>query len=165
MVSSRPFSFSDCVEFVKNVLYLIMSNITIAVIDGQGGGIGAHIIDKIHKNIPEKTLENIEIIAIGTNAIATSLMMKAGANKAATGENVIIHVSKIADIIIGSWAIIVPNSMLGELTTLMAEAISSSKARKLLLPLSQQGIELIGVVPEPFPHMIDKLIDRIKRMF
>lgn len=142
-----------------------MSNITIAVIDGQGGGIGAHIIDKIHKNIPEKTLENIEIIAIGTNAIATSLMMKAGANKAATGENVIIHVSKIADIIIGSWAIIVPNSMLGELTTLMAEAISSSKARKLLLPLSQQGIELIGVVPEPFPHMIDKLIDRIKRMF
>lgn len=142
-----------------------MSNITIAVIDGQGGGIGAHIIEKIHKNIPEKSLENIEIIAIGTNAIATSLMMKAGANKAATGENVIINVSKMADIIIGSWAIIIPNSMLGELTPLMAEAISSSKARKLLLPLSQQGVELIGVVPEPFPHMIDKLIDRIKRMF
>ena len=142
-----------------------MPKISIVVIDGQGGGIGAHIIEKIHKNIPEKSLENIEIIAIGTNAIATSLMMKAGANKAATGENSIIQVSKIADIIIGSWAIIIPNSMLGELTPEMAEAISSSAARKLLLPLSQQGVELIGVVPEPFPHMIDKLIDRIKRMF
>ena len=142
-----------------------MPKISIVVIDGQGGGIGAHIIEKIHKNIPEKSLENIEVIAIGTNAIATSLMMKAGANKAATGENSIIQVSKTADIIIGSWAIIIPNSMLGELTPDMAEAISSSEARKLLLPLSQQVIELIGVVPEPFPHMIDKLIDRIKRMF
>ncbi|MDD5434657.1 MAG: DUF3842 family protein [Nitrospira sp.] len=142
-----------------------MPKISIVVIDGQGGGIGAHIIEKIHKNIPEESLENIEIIAVGTNAIASSLMMKAGANKAATGENSIIRVSKIADLIIGSWAIVMPNSMLGELTPLMAEAISSSEARKLLIPLSQQGVELVGVVPEPFPHMIDKLIDRIKRMF
>ena len=142
-----------------------MPKISIVVIDGQGGGIGAHIIEKIHKNIPEKSLENIEIIAVGTNAIATSLMMKAGANKAATGENSIMQVSKMADVIIGSWAIIIPNSMLGELTPVMAEAISCSEARKLLLPLSQQGVKLIGVVPEPFPHMIDKLIDRIKRMF
>jgi hypothetical protein len=91
-------------------------------------------------------------------------MMKAGANKAATGENSIVHISRSADIIIGSWAITVPNSMLGELTPVMAAAISSSGAKKLLLPLPQQGIELIGVIPEPFPHMIDKLIDRIKRI-
>jgi len=136
----------------------------IAVIDGQGGGIGAHIIEKIHKNIPETTLENVEIIALGTNAIATSLMMKAGANKGATGENSIVQVCKIADIIIGSWAIMIPNSMLGELTPLMAEAIASSKALKLLIPLPQQRIELISVLSEPFPHMIDKLIDRIKRI-
>jgi len=142
-----------------------MSNITIAVIDGQGGGIGAHIIEKIQKNLPESSLEKIEIIALGTNAIATSLMMKAGANKAATGENSIVRVSRSADIIIGSWAIMLPNSMLGELTPVMAEAIASSSARKLLLPLPQQGVELIGITPEPFPHMIDKLIDRIKRMF
>lgn len=141
-----------------------MSAITIAVIDGQGGGIGAHIIEKLQKTLPESSLEKIEIIALGTNAIATSLMMKAGANKAATGENSIVHISKSADIIIGSWAITVPNSMLGELTPVMAAAISSSGAKKLLLPLPQQGIELIGVIPEPFPHMIDKLIDRIKRI-
>ncbi|MBI5038780.1 MAG: DUF3842 family protein [Nitrospirae bacterium] len=137
---------------------------TIAVIDGQGGGIGAHIIEKLQKTLPESSLEKIEIIALGTNAIATSLMMKAGANKAATGENSIVHISRSADIIIGSWAITVPNSMLGELTPVMAAAISSSGAKKLLLPLPQQGIELIGVIPEPFPHMIDKLIDRIKRI-
>jgi len=141
-----------------------MSAITIAVIDGQGGGIGAHIIEKLQKTLPESSLEKIEIIALGTNAIATSLMMKSGANKAATGENSIVHISRSADIIIGSWAITVPNSMLGELTPVMAAAISSSGAKKLLLPLPQQGIELIGVIPEPFPHMIDKLIDRIKRI-
>ena len=141
-----------------------MSTITIAVIDGQGGGIGAHIIEKLQKTLPESSLEKIEIIALGTNAIATSLMMKAGANKAATGENSIVHISKSADIIIGSWAITIPNSMLGELTPVMATAISSSGAKKLLLPLPQQGIELIGVITEPFPHMIDKLIDRIKRI-
>ncbi len=137
----------------------------IVVIDGQGGGIGAHIIEKIQKNIPETALEKIEIIALGTNAIATSLMMKARANKAATGENSIVHVCKTADIIIGSWAVLIPNSMLGELTPAMASAISSSRAQKLLIPLPQKGIELIGVLSEPFPHMIDKLIDRIKRMF
>lgn len=142
-----------------------MSNITIAVIDGQGGGIGAHIIEKLQKNLPEASLEKVEIVALGTNAIATSLMMKAGANKAATGENSIVRVSRSADIIIGSWAIMLPNSMLGELTPAMAEAIAASSARKLLLPLPQQGVELIGITPEPFPHMIDKLIDRIKRMF
>lgn len=142
-----------------------MPNITIAVIDGQGGGIGAHIIEKLQKNLPEASLEKVEIVALGTNAIATSLMMKAGANKAATGENSIVRVSRSADIIIGSWAITLPNSMLGELTPAMAEAIAASSARKLLLPLPQQGVELIGITPEPFPHMIDKLIDRIKRMF
>lgn len=141
-----------------------MSNVTIAVIDGQGGGIGSHIIEKLQKNLPETSLEKIEIVAVGTNAIATSLMMKAGANKAATGENSIIHVSRSADIIIGSWSIIVPNAMLGELTPAMAKAIATSSAKKLLIPLPQQGIELIGVIPEPFPHMIDKLIDRIKRI-
>ena len=141
-----------------------MANITIAVIDGQGGGIGSHIIEKLQKNLTEASLEKIEIIAVGTNAIAASLMMKAGANKAATGENSIVLVSRTADIIIGSWAIIVPNAMLGELTPVMAEAVSTSRARKLLIPLPLQDIELISMVPEPFPHIIDKLIDRIKRI-
>ena len=62
-----------------------MAEMTVVVIDGQGGGIGAHIIEKMQKNLPEPSIEKMDIIALGTNAIATSLMMKAGANKAATG--------------------------------------------------------------------------------
>ena len=141
-----------------------MAEMTVVVIDGQGGGIGAHIIEKMQKNLPESSVEKMDIIAIGTNAIATSLMMKAGANKAATGENSIVHVCKYANIIIGSWAIVIPNSMLGEYTQVMADAVAASRARKLLVPLPQQGIEMIGVTPEPFPHLIDKLIDRLKRI-
>src|SRR3990170_2770847 len=93
-------------------IILLMAEMTVVVIDGQGGGIGAHIIEKMQKNLPELSIEKMDIIALGTNAIATSLMMKAGANKAATGENSIVHVSRTADIIIGSWAIVIPNSML-----------------------------------------------------
>src|SRR3989304_3430891 len=126
-----------------------MAEMTVVVIDGQGGGIGAHIIEKMQKNLPESSIEKMDLIALGTNAIATSLMMKAGANKAATGENSIVHVCRSADMIIGSWAILIPNSMLGELTPMMASAISSSRSRKLLGPLPQQGTELIGVMPEP----------------
>ena len=137
---------------------------TVVVIDGQGGGIGAHIIEKMQKNLPESSLDKIDIVALGTNAIATSLMMKAGANKAASGENSIVQICKSADIIIGSWAIVIPNSMLGECTPIMADAVAAGKARKLLVPLPQQGIEMIGVTPEPFPHLIDKLIDRLRRI-
>src|SRR3972149_418172 len=118
----------------------------------------------MQKNLPEAYVEKMEIIALGTNAIATSLMMKAGANKAATGENSIVQLCRSADFIIGSWAIVIPNSMLGEYTQVMADAVSSSSARKLLVPLPQQGMEMIGVTPEPFPHLIDKLIDRLKRI-
>src|SRR3989304_5613849 len=99
-----------------------MAEMNVVVIDGQRGGIGDHIIEKMQNNLPEAYVEKMEIIAIGTNAIATSLMMKAGANKAATGENSIVQVSRSADIIIGSWAIVIPNSMLGEYTQGMAGA-------------------------------------------
>ncbi len=141
-----------------------MAETTVVVIDGQGGGIGAHIIEKMQKNLQESSIEKMDIIALGTNAIATSLMMKAGANKAATGENSIVQVCRSADFIIGSLAIVIPNSMLGEYTRTMAEAVASSRAKKLLVPLPQHGIEMIGVTPEPFPHLIDKLIDRLKRI-
>src|SRR3972149_5400846 len=105
-----------------------MAEMTVVVIDGQGGGIGAHIIEKMQKNLPESSLDKIDIVALGTNAIATSLMMKAVANKAATGENSIVQVSRSSDIIIGSWAIVIPNSMLGEYTQVMADAVAASRA-------------------------------------
>jgi len=99
----------------------------VMIIDGQGGGIGAAII----KGLREAGNLNVECWALGTNSIATSRMMKAGANRGATGENAIIHSGPHADIIVGPLAIIMPHAMMGEVTPGMAGAVSSSKARKI----------------------------------
>lgn len=134
----------------------------IAVIDGQGGGIGKVIVEKIRKELPEE----VDIIALGTNSMATSCMLRAGANEAATGENAIIVNSSKVDIIIGSVGIIAANSMLGELTPRMSRAIAESRALKLLIPLNRCGIEIAGTDRnEPLPHLMDKLVDRLKSIF
>ncbi len=130
----------------------------IAVIDGQGGGIGHYIIKALKDNFDDK----IEIIALGTNAAATANMMKAKANKGASGENAIIWNTQKVDVIIGPLSIIVANGMMGELTPKMAEAIGSSEAKKILLPINQEGINIIGFLKEPLPHLVEKLILHIK---
>ena len=133
----------------------------ICVIDGQGGGIGAAVI----KRLKEVYQEEHEIIALGTNAIATAQMLKARANRGATGENAIVQTVKTADIIIGPIAIILPNAMMGELTTRMAEAIAAAKALKLLLPLTQERIDIIGLKPEPLPHLVEQIVNvRLKEI-
>jgi Ni,Fe-hydrogenase maturation factor len=130
----------------------------VAVIDGQGGGMGRVIIERLKKEFHE----SIEILALGTNALATAAMLKAGANEGATGENAIIYNMNEVDIVVGSLSIIVANSMLGELTPKMAEAISVSKARKLLIPVYRGNIEIIGMQNQPLPHFVDMLAAQIK---
>jgi len=130
----------------------------IAVVDGQGGGIGSLIV----KRLREEFSEDVEILALGTNAAATSAMMKARANKGATGENAIVCNAGRVNLIIGPLSIVLPNAMLGELTPEMAKAISSSQSKKILLPLNQEGIEVIGVEKEPLPHMIEKIIEIVR---
>jgi hypothetical protein len=130
------------------------SLIRIAVIDGQGGGIGTAIIKRIREVYGERT----ELWALGTNAIATAQMMKAGANRGATGENAIRHSAAQADVIIGPIAILLANAMMGEMTPLMVLAIGESKAAKLILPLTQEPITVVGTIREPLPHMVDRLI-------
>jgi hypothetical protein len=128
--------------------------IRIAVIDGQGGGIGTTIIKKIKEVYGERA----EVWALGTNAIATAQMMKAGANRGATGENAIRHSAAQVDIIIGPIAILIANAMMGEMTPSMVRAIGESKAAKLLLPLTQEPIAIVGTIREPLPHMVDRLV-------
>ncbi|HHW40010.1 MAG TPA: DUF3842 family protein [Syntrophomonadaceae bacterium] len=130
----------------------------IAIIDGQGGGIGKHITEKVRKELGTK----IEIIALGTNSTATSLMLKAGANEGATGENAVVQTVAEVDVIVGSLSILVANSMLGEVTPKMAEAICNSKAKKILLPIGKNRVEIVGVQQEPLPHMVDKLVQFLK---
>lgn len=132
----------------------------ICIIDGQGGGIGATLI----KYLKEAFKENVELIALGTNAIATAQMLKAGANKGASGANAICHTACRADIIVGSIAVGWANAMLGEVTPKMAEAVSSSPALKVLLPLSQERVEIVGVRKEPLPHLVQEVVDTIKEV-
>jgi hypothetical protein len=133
---------------------------SIAVIDGQGGGIGSAVI----KRLREAIAEEVEIIGLGTNAMATGAMLKAGANKGASGENAIVQTVKTVDIIVGPTSIVLANSMMGELTPKMAVAIASSPATKCLLPLKIPEVEMIGAPKEPLPHLVDQLIKRIQEM-
>ena len=128
----------------------------ICVIDGQGGGIGATIIKKLRERFEER----IEIIALGTNAIATAQMLKARANKGASGSNAIAQTVKKADVIIGSIGIIMPQAMMGEVTPLMAEAVCTADAKKILLPLTQENVEIVGVSGLPLPQLVDELLDK-----
>lgn len=132
----------------------------VMVMDGQGGGIGAAII----KGLREKYGNDLEIYALGTNSIATSNMMKSGANKGATGENAIIRNCTIVDIIIGPVAIIMANAMMGEVTAGMSEAVCSSPARKILIPLTQENVDIVGITGEPLPHMVQKAVKSIKEV-
>jgi len=134
--------------------------IRIAVIDGQGGGIGSLVV----KRLKEEFSDRVEVIALGTNAAATTAMMKSRANKGATGENAIIWNSDKVDMIIGPLSIAFSNAMLGEVTGKMATAIVASPARKLLLPLNQEGIEIAGGNKEPLPHLIEQVISQIKEI-
>jgi hypothetical protein len=130
----------------------------IGVIDGQGGGIGSTVIRRLREEFGEKA----EISALGTNSMATAQMLKARANKGATGENAIVQTAPKMDFIIGPIGIVLAQSMMGEVTPAMARAIAESPGKKFLIPLSQEQVEVIGVFLEPLPHLVDKLINRLR---
>ncbi len=134
----------------------------ICVIDGQGGGIGSVII----RRLKEVYGEEIEVLALGTNAIATAQMMKARANRGATGENAICVSIAEADAVVGPIGIVLANAMMGEVTPRMAQAVACCRARKFLLPLTQENVEVVGVTREPLPHQVDHIVTvRLKEMF
>lgn len=126
------------------------SDILIAVVDGQGGGIGKAIIEKLHKALPAVTIR-----ALGTNSVATNRMLRAGATDGATGENAIVHNANKAHIIMGVVAILAGNSLLGEMTPKMAEAIGTSNAYKIVVPVERCGIR----VAVPFTATLQQYID------
>ena len=132
----------------------------IMIVDGQGGGIGATIISGIRKELGSDVI----IYALGTNSIATSRMMKAGANKGGTGESAIVYTAKRVDIVVGPISIVMPYSMMGELTPDMATAISTSDALKIFLPLTQEKVRIVGDAGEPLPHQVLEAIKIIKEV-
>ena len=127
---------------------------TVAVIDGQGGGIGSTIIKKMKAHFGE----SVQIIALGTNAIATAQMLKAGANRGASGENAIVQTVARVDVVVGTLGIVLAHAMMGEVTPKMAEAVAGCAAAKLILPISQENIAVIGASDEPLPHLVESLV-------
>lgn len=133
----------------------------IAVIDGQGGGIGRHITMALRSRLPE----DVKIYGLGTNAIAMSAILKAGANEAATGENAIVYMANRVDVIVGSVAVLVSGSMCGEVSAAMASAIGESSAQKVLLPINRNRLTIVGNIAEPVPHQIEKLVDILEEIY
>jgi NAD(P)-dependent dehydrogenase (short-subunit alcohol dehydrogenase family) len=134
--------------------------VRIAVVDGQGGGIGKSIIERLRKELSARQAVKVTIIALGTNALATGSMLKAGADEGATGENAIVRTVEAVDVILGPLGIVLANSILGELTPKMATAIASCKAHKLLIPMTRCGVEIVGARIDPLPRQIDALVEK-----
>jgi len=126
----------------------------VMVVDGMGGRIGQEVVSRLRAAFAER----IEVLAVGTNSTATSAMMKAGANRGATGENAMRVTVREADVVIGPLSAFIPNSMMGEVTPAMAEALALSGARKVVLPLTNPRIDLVGTTKDPLPHLLEEAI-------
>jgi len=132
----------------------------ILVIDGQGGRIGAMLTSEIKKIITEKD----ELIAIGTNTLATAAMLKAGVLNAATGENPIVVNAKNADIIVGTMGIVIADALLGEITPKMAKAIGQSSALKVLVPMNKCSVYVVGAKEISVSDAVMLAVEKIKEL-
>ena len=132
----------------------------IIVIDGQGGRIGSLLIEKIKDKLKTSAI-SAEVIAIGTNSIATASMLRAGADAGATGENPVIVNCCNADYILGPVGIIAANSLLGEITPAMAAAVTASPAKKLLLPVNRCSLHIAGVKEQDITVLADEAVSCI----
>lgn len=131
----------------------------ILVIDGQGGGIGRSLVELLVKNFPDA-----EIGATGTNSIATETMLKGGPSFAATGENAILFNAAEADVIIGPAGIIMANALHGEISPAIAMAVSSSKAKVVLIPMNHCRAYIAGVEEKKVAEYLQDAIDIIRRI-
>ncbi|MBE5780220.1 MAG: DUF3842 family protein [Clostridiales bacterium] len=131
---------------------------TIAVIDGKGGGLGRAVVESLLKAGVEG-----QILALGTNAIATANMLKGGAHDGASGENAIRHMCKKADVIVGAIGILTADAMMGEITEVMAKAVADSAAQKVLIPLQRCGITVAGVGELTLKEILSQVPELVKQ--
>lgn len=131
----------------------------IVIIDGQGGKMGQSVIAQLKKSHPE-----LPVTAIGTNSIATSAMLKAGADAGATGENPVIVACRDGDIIIGPIGIVIADSLLGEITPAMAEAVGKSRAYKILIPVNKCNHYVVGCENLTLTESIVQVIKQVENL-
>ena len=128
----------------------------ILVIDGQGGRLGSQLVQAAVARFPQA-----RICAVGTNAMATAAMIKAGAHQAATGENPTIVACRTADVIVGPIGIVIADALYGEVTPAMAVAVGQSRAARVLIPINKCDNQVAGVADQPLAAMIADALRRI----
>ena len=131
----------------------------ILIIDGHGGGVGRQLVENIKKAFPEQV-----VTAVGTNALATQAMLKAGADRAATGENAVVVGCRTADIIVGPIGIAIADSLWGEITPKMALAVGQSNAVRVLLPMNLCSNYIAGVDRVNTSTIIEDCIAKIREI-
>lgn len=134
----------------------------ILVIDAQGGGMGRMLVEGLKKALPDQP-----VIAVGTNALATSAMLKGGADQAATGENAIRVCAAAADLILAPIGMVLADAMLGEVTAEMAVAVGRSPAHKILLPVARCQTSVVGVqrmtMAEAVERAVAEAVERVRK--
>lgn len=131
----------------------------ILVIDAQGGGVGRQLVTAIKQNMPKAS-----VTAVGTNSTAASVMLKAGADHAATGENAVVVGCRNADIIVGPIGIIIADAMYGEVTPKMAAAVAQSSAKRVLIPFNHCDNIIVGVPDFSMSKLVQNAVDEIRKM-
>lgn len=132
----------------------------ILIIDAQGGGIGKQLITAIKHEFPQ-----IEITAVGTNSIAATAMLKAGADHAVTGENAVIVGCRKADVIIGPVGIVIADAIFGEITPAMALAVGQSNAKRLLIPVNLCNNIIVGISDLSVGKLIAGVIKELEAIY
>lgn len=129
----------------------------VLVIDGQGGGLGRQLVAAIAAACPEA-----ELTAVGTNSLAANAMLKAGAARAATGENAVVVNCRRADVIVGPIGIVIADALLGEITPAMAAAVCQSGAKRVLVPINHCENYVVGVPEQPVSQLVSAAAQKVK---
>lgn len=131
----------------------------VLVIDGQGGGLGRQLVSALAAACPEA-----ELTAVGTNSLAANAMLKAGASRAATGENAVVVNCRRADIIVGPIGIVIADALLGEITPTMAAAVCQSGAKRVLVPINHCENYVVGVPDQPVSQLVAAAAQKVKEL-
>ena len=131
----------------------------VLVIDGQGGGLGRQLVSALAAACPEA-----ELTAVGTNSLAANAMLKAGASRAATGENAVVVNCRHADVIVGPIGIVIADALMGEITPAMAAAVCQSGARRVLVPINHCENYVVGVPDQPVSQLVAAAAQKVKEL-